>query len=353
MNILRILLFPISILYGFIMLLRNLLFDLKILKEERFSKPVIVIGNLSYGGTGKSPMVEYLIRLLMPKNQIATLSRGYGRSTTGFLLASKDSTVADLGDEPLQFSRKFDQVMIAVDEKRVRGVARLLEIKPNLDVILLDDAFQHRYVHPTLSILLTDCHKLYPDDTLLPGGTLREFKCGARRANIIVVTKTPKVFSPITRRRILTSIKPAKDQQVFFSYLKYGSLTPVYESARELPPRIINILLFTGIANDAPIAEHLERLCSELQVVKFPDHHAFSKKDIQALIQKFEDLPTQKKILVTTEKDVMRINVPELNTFFERLPLFYLPVEVEFHPGDKEKFDNEILNHVKKDKRDH
>lgn len=353
MNALRIILLPISFLYGLAMQFRNTLFDLKILREARFDRAVIGTGNLSYGGTGKTPMIEYLIRLLSASVNIATLSRGYGRESRGFVIASGQSDAKELGDEPLQFARKFGHVKVAVDEKRVRGVGMLLQEHPAIDVILLDDAFQHRYVKPGISILLTDYHRLYTEDAVLPSGTLREFRSGAARADIIVVTKTPKIFSPITRRRILEAIKPRKHQKVFFSYLRYGQLTPVYESAPELPQKLINILLFTGIANDDPLREHLERACSELFTVKYSDHHTYTPKDIQDILKKFADLPTYKKILVTTEKDVMRIKVPEFDTILAHVPLFYLPVEVDFHAGDKEKFDNEILSYVKKNKRDH
>ncbi len=351
---LQVILFPLSLCYGMIMQVRNLLFDLHVLSSRRFDTPVISVGNLSYGGTGKTPHIEYLIRLLAPKQFIATLSRGYGRDSNGFILASKRSNVKYIGDEPLQFLKKFDGVKVAVDEKRSRGIRILLDKYPDLNVVLLDDAFQHRYVKPGLSILLTDYHHPYSEDMILPSGSLREFRAGARRADIIVVTKTPKIFSPITRRRIIEELKPDARQRVYFSYIKYVDAVPVFDVLNlTFPARVTNILLFTGIANDYPLREHLERMCSELAVMKFADHHQYTVKDIEAIIRKFNDLPTQKKLMVTTEKDVMRLKTPELSAYLKNLPLFCVPMEIDFHGTDKENFDKEVIRYVEQNQRDH
>ncbi|MEI7898010.1 MAG: tetraacyldisaccharide 4'-kinase [bacterium] len=348
-RILQVLLFPVSLCYGMVMQVRNLLFDMHILPSMTFDRPVISVGNLTYGGTGKTPHIEYLIRLLSPGKFIATLSRGYGRQSDGFILASKRSNVKYIGDEPMQFQKKFENIKVAVDEKRSRGIRILLEKFPELKVILLDDAFQHRYVKPGLSILLTDYHRIYPEDTILPSGTLREFKTGARRADIIIVTKTPKIFSPITRRRIMEELKPDSRQRVYFSFIKYIEPVPVSDPMNlTLPPKLTNILLFTGIANDYPLREHLERMCSELIVMKFADHHPYTVKNIEQIIRTFRNLPTQKKIVVTTEKDVMRLKTPELSAYLKNLPLFCVPMQIDFHGTDKEKFDNEILQYVEK-----
>ena len=216
----HIIMLPISLCYGLAMQIRNWLFDINLLCSKTFDKPVISVGNLTFGGTGKTPHIEYLIRLLTPELFIATLSRGYGRKTRGFILASIPSSAKQIGDEPLQFLKKFDPIKVAVDEKRKRGIHLLLEKHPDLNVILLDDAYQHRYVKPGLSILLTDFHRPYPEDIILPSGTLREFRSGAGRADIIIVTKTPKIFSPITRRRIIEELKPKNHQRIYFSYIK-------------------------------------------------------------------------------------------------------------------------------------
>jgi tetraacyldisaccharide 4'-kinase len=353
-RILQVVLFPVSLCYGLAMQVRNLLFDLHILPSRSFNVPVISVGNLTMGGTGKTPVTEYLIRLLVPQYNVATLSRGYRRKTHGFVLAHSGSDAAAIGDEPLQIHRKFYGVSVAVDEKRSRGIQFLLKERPSTGIILLDDAYQHRYVRPGKSILLTDYHKLYTDDHVLPSGTLREFRNGARRADIIVVTKTPKIFSPITRRRILEELRPRASQLVFFSFIRYGELFPVFtDPAPVYPSKVINILLFTGIANDYPLREHLERMCSELVVIKYADHHRFTKSDIESILKKFNDLPTQKKILVTSEKDMMRLKTPQLSPYFKNLPLFCVPMEIDFHGTDKQQFDNEILKYADKYKRDH
>ena len=249
----------------------------------------------------------------------------------------------------MQFLKKFEGIKVAVDESRRRGIESLLQKHPELDVILLDDAFQHRYVKPGLSILLTDYHKLYSEDYILPSGTLREFRFGASRADIIIVTKTPKIFSPITRRRILEDLQPACHQRVYFSYIKYGDPVGGFEGmGLAFPHKVTNILLFTGIANDYPLREHLGRLCSELVVIKFADHHLYTNHDIEEITRKFNNLPTQKKIIITTEKDMMRLKTPVLSAKLKNLPLFFVPMEVDFHGTDKENFDTEIKKYVKK-----
>jgi len=348
-RILQVIIYPFSLCYGIAMQIRNWLFDLHILPSAKFKKPVISVGNLTYGGTGKTPHIEYLIRLLSPALPIATLSRGYGRKSRGFIVASGQSGVRDIGDEPLQYYKKFREIIVAVDERRKRGIQLLFQQHPGLNAILLDDAFQHRHVTPGLSVLLTDYHRIYPEDYLLPSGTLREFRWGARRADIIIVTKTPRIFSPITRRRIMEDLKPGSHQKVFFSYISYCEPVALFDSANlQFPAKISMILLFTGIANDYPLREHLSRLCRELIVIRYADHHPYTVQDIADLTKKFNDLPTQKKVLVTTEKDAMRLKTPELCTNLEKLPLFYVPMEIEFHGSDKEKFDIEILNYVDK-----
>jgi len=351
-RILQVILYPIALCYGLAMQVRNWLFDLGIIPSVQFREPVISVGNLTYGGTGKTPHVEYLIRLLLPDMPVATLSRGYGRKSSGFLIASRRSNVRYIGDEPLQYLKKFAELKVAVDERRKRGIQRLLARYPDLKVILLDDAFQHRFVKPGLSILLTDYHRLYHDDYILPSGTLREFRNGAKRADIIIVTKTPKIFSPITRRRIIEDLRPHERQRIFFSYIKYLDPVPVFDHENlEFPAKISIILLVTGIASDDPLREHLERMCRELVVMKYPDHHAYDTGDVADIARKFNDLPTQKKVIVTTEKDMMRFKTSELGTILKPLPLFYVPIEVDFHGNDKANFDHEILNYVKQNQR--
>jgi tetraacyldisaccharide 4'-kinase len=352
MRAIQILLLPISCCYGWVMRIRNWMFDLSILKSRSFQIPVISVGNLSYGGTGKTPHIEYLIRLLKDKYLIGTLSRGYGRDSNGFIIASKRSNYKYIGDEPMQFVKKFSEIKVAVDGDRRRGIQFLTEKYPELNVILLDDAFQHRYVKPGLSILLTDYLKLYTEDHVLPSGTLRESRCGAKRADIIIVTKTPKVFSPITRRRIIEDLNPTTDQKVLFSFIKYSEPVPVNDTApATLLPRYSYILMFTGIANEYPIQEHLERKCTELVKIKFPDHHPYTPDDLSKIKTRFEDIPSQKKVIFTTEKDLMRLRTPELAAILKTLPIYYLPIEVDFHGNDREVFDKTINTYVEKSSR--
>jgi tetraacyldisaccharide 4'-kinase len=347
MRFLQILLLPFSFCYGMIMMLRNHLFDMGILRSEKFTFPVISVGNLSFGGTGKTPHIEYLIRLVGESVLTATLSRGYGRESKGFILASRRSNVKYIGDEPLQFVRKFHNIKVAVDENRTRGIQKLKDKFPDLGLVLLDDAFQHRLVTPGLSILLTDYHHLYSEDHVFPSGRLREFRSGAKRADLIVVTKTPKIFSPITRRRIQEDLKPRPSQQLFFSYISYGNPVAVNEDQDlTILQKLSYILLFTGIANDYPLQEEVRRKCSELSILKFPDHHPYQIKDLEIIKTRFEDLPSRKKVILTTEKDMMRLKLPEFSNFLKNLPLFYLPIEINFHEKDKQPFDKLITDYV-------
>lgn len=352
MRFLQILLLPFSFCYGMIMLGRNLLFDLGILKSEKFDIPIISIGNLSLGGTGKTPHIEYLVRLMGTRTLTATISRGYGRESKGFILASRKSNVKYIGDEPLQFVKKFPEIKVAVDEKRARGIRRMTGKFPDLGLILLDDAFQHRWVKPGISILLTDYHHLYTEDHVVPSGRLREFRSGSKRADVIIVTKTPKVFSPITRRRIQDELKPKVFQQLFFSFICYGKPVAVNEEQDlAILQKLSYVLLFTGIADDYPLQEEIRRKCSELVILKFPDHHQYTIADLENIQSRFEDLPTRKKIILTTEKDLMRLKIPELSTFLKQLPLFYLPMEIDFHEKDKPLFDKLITDYVGQNQR--
>jgi tetraacyldisaccharide 4'-kinase len=353
MRLLQYFLLPFSLLYGLVMLVRNLFYNARILPSVSFPLPVISVGNLSMGGTGKTPVVEYLIRLLKDPFHVATLSRGYGRETRGYLLASRRTNSRYIGDEPLQYVKKFRDIRVAVDEKRARGIRKLLEKAPDTDVVLLDDAFQHRHVIPGLSILVMDYNNPYFEDHVFPSGRLREFSCGAKRADLILVTKTPKIFSPITRRRMLEDLRPASHQKVFFSYIKYGAPLPVFEPQPcPFPAKLSYLLLFTGIASDYPLREHLERCCSDLTVIRYPDHHPYSEKDALYLKKCFDDLPSRKKAMVTTEKDMMRLKNPEIGNILRSLPLYYIPIEFDFHGSEKDAFDKAIVSYVEKNKRD-
>ncbi len=348
MNVFLFLLYPFALLYGMIMFFRNKLYDWGLLKSTTFDFPVISIGNLSTGGTGKTPHVEHLVRLLEPDYKLATLSRGYGRKTKGFLLADHQSTSDQIGDEPLQFKQKFPKLTVAVDEDRVEGITLLRKKKPGVQAVILDDAFQHRRLKPGLSILLTDFHKLYPEDYPLPVGSLREFRAGARRADIIIVTKTAPILSPITVRRITGLIKPRPHQSLYFSYIKYGNLVPLPGSnITEVPDKISSILLFAGIANIYPLVEHVMKLSNHLDKIRFSDHHHYDENDLKRIRKKFENIFTKNKIIVTTEKDAMRLCFPKPPAILRDLPVFYIPIEVKMHLEYRKEFKDQIKEYVR------
>jgi len=347
-KIIRILLLPLALLYGMLMFIRNKLFDWRLLPSKRFDIPVISVGNLTLGGTGKTPHVEYLVRLLMDKYSLATLSRGYGRETKGFIIASDHMNYLQIGDEPLQFKHKFEDIHVVVDEKRRRGIKLLLKKVPSLDVVILDDAFQHRYVKPGMSILLSDYHNLYTKNYPFPTGTLREFRRGAKRADIIIVTKTPNIFSPITRRMLVDEIKPKTHQKLYFSYITYGDLKSIEKEDESFKiNKVSTILMFAGIANTYPLEAHLQRICGELIVMKFPDHHKYTEKDLLKVKEKFNDIFTTNKMIITTEKDMMRLIKQNLYNIINDFPIYYIPIEIKFHKDDEAGFDNQIMEYVK------
>lgn len=327
---------------------RNLLFDWGILPAEEFDFSIISVGNLSMGGVGKTPHVEYLIRLLKNNFQIATLSRGYKRNTKGFYIANKKSTFLDIGDEPLQYYNKFTSIPVAVDEKRVNGIKQLKEKYANLNVILLDDAYQHRYVKPGINILLTNYSDLYTNDYILPSGRLREWRYGSNRADIIIVSKCPEILSPIDRRGIKEDLKPKIYQEVYFSYLKYGNLIPFTDVAKQqnIEPKTGNALLVTGIAKPAPLFDYLNKNMQSVVHLKFQDHHTFTNTDLAQIESNFEQITTNNKLIITTEKDLMRLSLPSIKEKIQHLPIYYLPIEIQFHGGDGEEFNKQIFKYV-------
>ncbi len=352
MEAFRFLLFPFALAYGLIIRVRNLLFDIKILRSVKFALPILSVGNLIAGGSGKTPLVEYIIRLLGKNANLATLSRGYKRKTKGYHLATENESVDTLGDEPLQYHEKFASVHVAVSESRREGIRRLMLEIPDLDAVILDDAFQHRFVHPQLSILVTDYFKLYSEDWLLPFGRLREHISGRKRADIIVVTKTPRIFSPIVRKQLIEDLKPYPGQQVCFAYINYLPFVPVYKNNKlnqEIEDKVYTIIMLTGIGNPGPMQEYLRRLCTDLEIMEFPDHHEFTEKELLLLKEKYKYLPTKRKMIITTEKDAKRLQNPEATAILIDLPIYYVPIAFEFHPEDKVNFDQAVLTAVKKD----
>ena len=337
---------PISLLYHIVLKIRHKLYDWRILKRLRFEKPVICVGNLSLGGTGKTPTVEYLINILRDNYRVATLSRGYGRKTKGFQMADNQSTYETIGDEPLQYFLKFPGILVAVDEDRLNGTRQLLYSPNNANAILLDDAFQHRRIMAGLNILLTEYQNLYCDDFLFPAGTLRDIKSAAKRANIIVVSKSPKTLDETEKQQIIKKLKPTKEQKVFFSYLEYAPLLPLNEKAKSVSATSADsVLAFCGIAKPNPFVEELKKQYETVDFLHFADHHDYAKDDLDTILQRFGQLDGNQKIIVTTEKDAARLaNSPYLCQF-ETAPLFALPVGVRFL--EEEKFNEEILNYVR------
>ncbi len=338
------------------MLLRNKLYDRAIFPTTKPAISTISVGNLCVGGTGKTPHIEYLIQVLKTEFYIATLSRGYGRDSSGFLLADTQSTANDIGDEPMQFKKKFPAVRVAVDEKRCRGIQKLVDKYPSLQAILLDDAFQHRAVTPGLSILLTDFSKLYSNDFVIPTGSLREFRAGAKRANIIIVTKCPNVLLPIERKRLIDEIKPAAHQYVYFSSIKYGDFIPLNIAKNPFTKeyyfeRNYSILLLTGIANTASLSYYLKDKIKNITHLKFPDHHDFSKRDIEKIKSVFDSITATNKLILTTEKDAMRLKNADFAKIFKDLPIFYIPIEIVFDDKDRHALNTQILNYVRANQR--
>lgn len=349
--ILKILLSPFSVLYGLITYLRNKLYDFNILPSVSFGLPVICAGNINTGGSGKSPLIELLIRILQKNNiRPATLSRGYGRNTQGFLLANDQSTAQSLGDEPLQFYHKFPGITVSVCENRVEGIQKLLQMQPPPEAILLDDAFQHRRVKPGLSILLTDYSKLYVHDSMLPSGRLREFPSGAGRADIIIVTKSPEDLPEEEKYAITRRLRAKPHQQVFFSFIRYGQLQPFFTNSAlpKIETIAEHVLLFTGIANPLPLTNHLKPLCQELICQTFSDHHTYTASDIRLISQKFCNIASESKMIITTEKDFNRLmHHPEIDILKE-YPVHYLPIEMAFGEEDSKLFEQKILDYAGK-----
>lgn len=349
-------LWPFSFLYGIGVKMRNLLFDWKLLRQERFPLPVICIGNLTVGGTGKTPHTEYLIRLLCTSYRVSVLSRGYKRKSKGFVLASPTSRMEDIGDEPYQMTRKFPGIHVAVDGDRCEGIRLLMapEGAPDTEVILLDDAFQHRYVQPGLSILLMDYHRPVECDQLLPAGRLREPANGKQRADLLVVTKCPPDLSREECGHIRQRIQPLPCQEVFFTTLTYGKLYSLFTATPAQPLEMLKdkeVLLVTGIASPTPLIKEVDRHAAHTIPLLFSDHHNFNSTDMQQITKRFYQLPKARRLILTTEKDASRlIGHPQLDKELKHY-IYVLPIEVEFlHKGEL-VFNPKIIEYVRKNSR--
>lgn len=338
------LLLPFSWLYHIGVRIFGFFYDSGIKKSTRFSAPIICVGNLSVGGTGKSPMVEYLIRLLKNRYKLATVSRGYGRKTKGFLIATEKSTAAEIGDEPMQFYKGFPDVLVSVGEKRVEAVERLMQNeKP--DVIILDDAFQHRAITAGFNILLTEFNNPFFSDYYLPAGQLRDLKANYKRANIIVVTKSPGNLTKENAAAFIAQLKPINNQVVFFASIKYGDAKALFSQNTLELNSITEIILVTGIANPQPFYNYLRGFRKKITPFYFPDHHNFQEADVERFLEVYNKEGKDKRVIVTTEKDAVRLQ--QLRNLLAEVAIYSIPIQHNFLFGESEKFNILIKEYIK------
>lgn len=352
---LKLFLYPISAIYGLIISIRNFLYDYKIFKSTEFEIPVISIGNITVGGTGKTPHTEYLVELLRKQFTVTTISRGYKRKTKGYHEVEVSSLATEVGDEPLQIKTKFSEVQVVVDERRVHAIEKIQaqEASKLPDVILLDDAFQHRSVSAGINILLIDFNRPIDKDRLMPVGRLRETKWQMRRANVIIYTKCPQEISPITRRIIMKDVNLRPYQNLFFTTMVYQPVTPVFPEEAIATPELasdrVSVLLLTGIANPEHLRKYLNTFTDDITDLRYPDHHNFHASNIHQIEQKFAAIASEKKIIITTEKDSMRLKDMNLSPEL-KAHLFYIPLKIKFLDSEGKNFDEKIVTYVRENK---
>lgn len=344
-NLLKPLLYPLSFLYGGIVWLRNKLYDAGVISSVSFSIPVICVGNLSTGGTGKTPHIEYLIRLLQYQYKVATMSRGYKRRTRGFYLAVEGTDARQIGDEPMQFFSKFPEIAVSVCEDRMTGIPYLLRKVPETDVVLLDDAFQHRSVKPGLNILITDFNKPFFKDYVLPFGSLRESRKAYHRADIIIVSKCPPDLSREQQQELIRSIHPLSRQQVFFSGIGYHQMFDFFSGALFQPAPDTHMVLVSGIAKPEPMLAHLRTLSAGVHLLRYPDHHYFTENNLDEIKQTYDNWAVTDKIIVTTEKDAMRLAIHRDTLAAWQIRIVVAPIAIRFL-NDGALFDQHILQYI-------
>lgn len=334
-----------------------MLYDKGILRSKSYPLPIICVGNITVGGTGKTPVTEYIVRLLKRQYSMAILSRGYRRKTKGFVLGNAKSTVSQIGDEPVQIQQKFPNITVAVCEDRQTGIEQLMTLPKKIDTIILDDAFQHRKVKAGLNLLLMDFNQLIYEDHLLPYGRLREPIEAKERADIIVVTKCNPEMRPIDVRIIIKNLELRPYQTLFFSYIKYGDFYQVFEEKEVLSfgfdynQTRPAVLLVTGIANNQSLVDHLKGFVSDMEVLSFPDHHSFTENDLKEIVATYSSMPQQEKIIVTTEKDAIRFrNLKKVSDILKN-NMYYIPIEIGFLYNRQEIFDQLIIDYVRTNKR--
>ena len=354
MKYLRLLLSPFSLVYSLVVVIRNWCFDTGIFKSRKFYIPVISVGNLDVGGAGKSPMTEYLVRLLKPQYRLATLSRGYGRNTKGYLVANEKSpgTIANLvGDEPAQFHQKFPDITVAVCEDRVVGIKQL---KVDHELIILDDAYQHRAVKAGLSLLLFDYNRINEPHLVLPAGNLREPFSGRKRADVIIISKCPDGLSSQEQSAALGSIRPFTNQQVFFTSIAYQPLQSF--NGEVIPAKLTQnttVFLITGIANADPLVQHIKKTTLHIIHHKYPDHHRFSLKNIIKLADEFSECKSADKVIITTEKDAQRLAEHGLLAVTMDMPVSVMPISINFLNHEQQKFDQLVIDYVRTHREHH
>ena len=347
-------LLPFSWIYGSIVRFRNWLFDMGLKKSKSFSIPIISVGNITVGGSGKTPHVEYLIRLLHDKAKIAVLSRGYKRKSHGYVLAEESTTMPEIGDEPFQMHQKFSDIYVAVDAKRARGIENLQndEATKDVDVVLLDDAFQHRYVKPGINILLVDYHRLIIYDKMLPAGRLREPLSGKNRADIVIITKCPKDLKPMEFRVLTKAMDLYPFQKLYFTSIDYDTPKGVFEEKQIELDKLqdYHVLLLTGIASPKQMEHDLKPMTKDITNLSFGDHHSFKGKDINRINDAFESMP-EPRIIITTEKDAVRLR--ETEGLYEKVKanMYELPIKVSFMLDQQDNFNEKIISYVRKNSR--
>ena len=340
----RILLLPFALLYWLGIGIRNWLYDKNIFKSASFGLPLICVGNLSVGGTGKSPMVEYLVSKLKGKFNLATLSRGYKRKTKGYALANSTSTALEIGDEPMQFHQKFPDVPVAVGEERLLAIPQLLHDKPATQAIILDDAFQHRSVKCGLNILLTEYANLFTGDFYLPTGDLRDLKSSYKRAEIIVVTKCNPDINATEKQKVINEIKHLPHQSIFFTTIEYGNIYHICSNKIIGLAAKTEVLLVTGVANPRPLKNMLEKLTSSYHMIRYADHHIFTIDDLNEIREKFAKMVTKDKIILTTEKDAVRLI--KFAAEIVDLPFYVIPFRHQFLFDEEARFDNLVIGFI-------
>ncbi|MFY7898883.1 MAG: tetraacyldisaccharide 4'-kinase [Chitinophagaceae bacterium] len=337
----RLVLLPFALIYGLVIIIRNWLYNKQYFQSATFNFPIICVGNLAVGGTGKSPMVEYLLELLQHDFRIATLSRGYKRKTKGFVIANTQTTALDIGDEPMQFHKKFPDVTVAVGEERLVAIPQLLQEKPNLEAIILDDAFQHRAVKAGLNILLTEYSNLYTHDFFLPTGDLRDEWASAKRSDIIVVTKCPSDLSIAKKDTIIKDLKPLPHQTIYFTTIQYNTPYHIYHQHKRNITTTDEVLLVCGIANPAPLKAFLLQNAATYYQKNYNDHHIFTIDDLEEIKEKFNEIDAKEKFIVTTEKDAVRLT--KFTEQLQDLPLYVLPIKHQFLFDQGLAFNQQIL----------